>query len=320
MAFEFKRKGVNLSFPQGLHSVLARILAEAPPAETRTRLDYRRAHQYLTEEGFPDPKEQARMVKLCMKRVRRLATRGASAPTSGTKGDDKINGKEPIAQEARASAPAMLPRAKAKVTMKDVDATVMIPTIGDMVYVNLDGYEQASEAIVVDEENGEINVMFMADDAEDRYPANHADIKRVIKGAPQGSDAKRQREEHKQAREELEETNATLSHRNGNWKGEPLCKPQPNLDVFPTPAACPSMYEYIVIECGSGTASLGFRIYQMGKFKVGVLTIDWDAERNAHLVKDIRELDFRSLLKMFPKLIHVHFTWDCKANSAAGIR
>ena len=320
MAFEFKRKGVDLSFPQGLHSVLARILAEAPPAETRTRLDYRRAHQYLTEEGVPDPKEQARMVRLCVRRVRRLATRGASAPTSGTKGDDKINGKEPIAQEARASAPAMLPIAKAKVTMKDVDATVVIPALGDIVYVILDGYEQASEAVVVDEENGEIKVKFMADDAEDRYQVDHADIERVIKGAPQGSDAKRQREEHKQAREELEETNATLSHRNGKWKGEPLCKPQPNLDLFPTPAACPSKYEYIVIECGSGTASLGFRIYQMGKFKVGVYTIDWDAKRNAHLVKDIRELDFRSLLKMFPKLIHVHFTWDCKANSAAGIR
>ena len=85
MAFEFKRKGSKLSFPQGLHNVLARIIAEAPPAETRTRLDYRRAYQYLTEEGIPDPKEQARMVKLCMRRVKRLATRGddddVTAPT-----------------------------------------------------------------------------------------------------------------------------------------------------------------------------------------------------------------------------------------------
>ena len=94
MAYEpYERNGIKLSFPPGLHNVLAQIIAEAPPAETCTRLDYRRAYQYLKEEGFPDPKEQARMVKLCMKRVKVRVTRGASAPTSGTTGDDKINGK-----------------------------------------------------------------------------------------------------------------------------------------------------------------------------------------------------------------------------------
>jgi hypothetical protein len=214
MAYEpYERNGIKLSFPPGLHNVLAQIIAEAPPAETCTRLDYRRTYQYLTEEGFPDPKEQARMVKLCMKRVKVRVTRGASAPTSGTTGDDKINGKERIAQEAHASARVKLPKAEANMTMKDVHATAMKPALGDMVYMDLDGYKEASEAIVVGEENGEINVKFIADDVEDRYPVDHADIKRVIKGAPQGSNAKRQREEHKRAREELEGENATLSHR-----------------------------------------------------------------------------------------------------------
>ena len=317
---EYKRRGEKLSYPQGLNDVLAIIIAEAPPAETRTRLDYRRAHQYLTDEGIADYIERKRMVKLCMKRVKRLLNRGASAPTSETTGDDKINGEERIAREARASARAMLPKAEATMKMKAVHAMAMIPAPGDVVYVDLDGYGQASEATVVDEENGEIDVKFVADDVEHRYPVDHADIMTVIKGAPQGSDAKRQREEHKRAREELEEKNAALSHRKGRRKGELLCKPQPDRDVFPTPAACPEKYDHIVIECGSGTANPGFYIYQMGKFKVGVYTVDWDAERNAHLVKDIRELNFRSLLKMFPKLIHVHFTWDCKSNSPAGIR
>ena len=58
----------------------------------------------------------------------------------------------------------------------------------------------------------------------------------------------------------------------------------------------------------------------MGKFKVEVYTIDWNEHRNAHLVMDMRELDFKSLLNMFPNLVHVHFTWDCKANSSAGVR
>ena len=317
---EYTRGGAKLSYPQGLNDVLARIIAEAPPAETRTRLDYRRAHQYLTEEGISDPKEQARMVKLCMKRVKRLAKRRASAPTSGATGNDKTNGKERIAREAHASTRAMLPKAEAKMTTKAVHATAMIPALGDVIYVDLDGYGQASEATVVDENNGQICVKFVADDVEHRYPVDDIDIIRVIEGAPQGSDAKMKREEHKRAREELEEKNAALSHRKGRRKGELLCKPQPNRDVFPNPAACPERYDWIVIECGSGTANLGFRIYEMGKFKVGVYTVDWDAERNAHLVKDIRELNFRSLLKMFPKLIHVHFTWDCKSNSPAGIR
>ena len=101
---EYKRRGEKLSYPQGLNDVLARIIAEAPPAETRTRLDYRRAHQYLTDEGIADSIERRRMVKLCMKRVKRLLNRGASAPTSGTTGDDRINGEERIAREARASA------------------------------------------------------------------------------------------------------------------------------------------------------------------------------------------------------------------------
>ena len=61
-----------------------------------------------------------------------------------------------------------LPKAEANMTMKDVHATTMKPALGDMVYMDLDGYKDLSEAIVVDEENGEINVMFIADDAEDR--------------------------------------------------------------------------------------------------------------------------------------------------------
>ena len=53
---EYKRRGVKLSSPQGLHNVLARIIAEAPPAETRIQLDYRRAYQYLTAcVGFDLP-------------------------------------------------------------------------------------------------------------------------------------------------------------------------------------------------------------------------------------------------------------------------
>ena len=184
-----------------MNDVLAIIIAEAPPAETRTRLDYRRAHQYLTDEGIADSTERKRMVKLCMKRVKRLLNRGASAPTSGTTGDDKINGEERIAREARASTRAMLPKAEATMTMKAVHAMAMIPAPGDVVYVDLDGYGQASEATVVDEENGEIYVKFVADDVKHRYPVDHADIITVIKGAPQGSDAKRQREEHKRARE-----------------------------------------------------------------------------------------------------------------------
>ena len=48
-------------------------------------------------------------------------------------------------------------------------------------------------------------------------------------------------------------------------------------------------------------------------------TIDWARHRNAHLCKDIRELDMEAMLNMFgSKLIHWHFTWDCKPNSMAG--
>ena len=72
------------------------------------------------------------MVKLCMKRVKVRVTRGASAPTSGTTGDNKINGKERIAQEAHASARAMLPKAEAKMTIKDVHATAMKPALGHL--------------------------------------------------------------------------------------------------------------------------------------------------------------------------------------------
>ena len=109
------------------------------------------------------------MVKLCMKRVKRLAKRRASAPTSGATGNDKTNGKERIAREAHASARA-LPKAEAQMAMKAPHATAMIPALGDVIYVNLDGYGQASEATVVDEENGEICVKFVADDVEHRYP------------------------------------------------------------------------------------------------------------------------------------------------------
>jgi hypothetical protein len=42
--------------------------------------------------------------------------------------------------------------------MKAVHAMAMIPAPGDVVYVDLDGYGQASEATVVNEENGEIDV------------------------------------------------------------------------------------------------------------------------------------------------------------------
>jgi len=193
---EYKRRGVKLSYLQGLSNVLARIIAEAPPAGTRTRLDRRRACQYLKEEGIADPKEQARMVKLCMKRVKRLAKRRASVPTSGTTGDDKTNGKERIAREAHASVRAMLLKAEAQLTTKALHATARIPALGDVIYVDLDGYGQASEATVVDEEHGEIYAKFVADDVEHRYPVDDIDIIRVIEGAPQGSDAKRKREEH----------------------------------------------------------------------------------------------------------------------------
>ena len=190
---------------------------------------------------------------------------------------------------------------------------------GGHVWIQLDGYDNLSEATVVDEENENILVEFVVDKTDDWYPRIHLDIMIVIKAAQQGHDEKR-RTETTRASEELDRRNASLSHKQGKRNGRLLCKPQPGRDIFPNPAERPNLYDHVIIECGSGTANLGFKIYQMGKSKVGVYTIDWNEHRNAHLVRDMRELDFKSLLNMFPNLVHVHFTWDCKANSSAGIR
>ena len=67
----------------------------------------------------------------------------------------------------------------------------------------------------------------------------------------------------------------------------------------------------MIIEIGSGGGSFALCIFKTGKGKVGVYTIDWDDRRVAHLKQDFRQLKWESLLSIFPKLIHVHFTWDC---------
>ena len=82
---------------------------------------------------------------------------------------------------------------------------------GGHVWIQLDGYEDFSEATVVDEGNENIHVEFVVDNTDDWYPRNHLDIMIVIKAAQQGHDEKR-RTETTRASEELDRKNASLSH------------------------------------------------------------------------------------------------------------
>ena len=66
-------------------------------------------------------------------------------------------------------------------------------------------------------------------------------------------------------------------------------------------------------------ASLRLEYYASLSIPPSITPLDWNEHRDAHLVRDMRGLDFKSLLNMFPKLAHVHFTWGCKANSSAGV-
>ena len=82
---------------------------------------------------------------------------------------------------------------------------------GDTVWIQLDWYDNLSEATVVDEENENIQVEFVVDKTDDWYPRIHLDIVIVIKAAQQGHDEKR-RTETTRASEELDRKNASLSH------------------------------------------------------------------------------------------------------------
>ena len=97
--------------------------------------------------------------------------------------------------------------------------------------------------------------------------------------------------------------------------GQRINPPQPPRDELPNPAESPDEFDHIITEVGSGSGTFALAVYHTDKGKVGVYTTDWDDDRFAHLKQDLRFLNFSSLLKIFPKLRHVHFTWDCKSNS-----
>ena len=338
-----KRKGAALSYPDGLVSVIERTIRAAPIGTKR--LNHRAAHSYLTSIGITASEEHQRMVKLCIKSMRTKIQQQVRKPRIEWPPPSQIQNVNGVTSSNRAekaaSATVLLRRLEAvdamitavmatrKAVEKQVETTLdntkkanqylCDVETGDTVWIQLDWYDNLSEATVVDEENENIHVEFVVDKTDDWYPRIHLDIVIVIKAAQQGHDEKR-RTETTRASDELDRRNASLSHKQGKRNGRLLCKPQPGRDIFPNPAERPNLYDHVIIECGSGTANLGFKIYQMGKSKVGVYTIDWNEHRNAHLVRDMRDLDFKSLLNMFPKLVHVHFTWDCKANSSAGIR
>ena len=63
-------------------------------------------------------------------------------------------------------------------------------------------------------------------------------------------------------------------------------------------------------------------VFTISGKRVGVYTIDWARHRNAHLCKDIRELDIEAMLNMFgskliqPTLSPPTASAECSRNSS----
>ena len=259
-----KRKGTPLSYPDGLVSVIERTIRDAPIG-TR-RLNHGAAHSYLASIGITASKEHKRMVKLCIKSTRTKTQRQVrKLRIEWTSQTQNVNGATSSNRaEKAASATVLLHRLEAvdamitavmatrKAVEKQVETTLdntkkanqylCDVETGDTVWIQLDGYDNLSEATVVDEENENIHVEFVVDKTDDWYPRIHLDIMIVIKAAQQGHDEKR-RTETTRASEELDRKNASLSHKNGKRNGRLLCKPQPDRDVFPNPAERPNLYD-----------------------------------------------------------------------------
>jgi len=252
-----KRKGTPLSYPDGLVSVIERTIRDAPIG-TR-RLNQSAAHSYLTSIGITASKEHKRMVKLCIKSTRtKIQRQVRKLRIEWTSQTQNVNGATSSNRAEKAASATVLFRrleavdamitvvmATRKAVEKQVETTLDNTKTanqylcdvepGDTVWIQLDRYENLSEATVIDEENENIHVEFVVDKTDDWYPRNHLDIMIVIKAAQQEHDEKR-RTETTRASEELDRKNASLSHNNGKRNGRLLCKPQPGREVFPNPS------------------------------------------------------------------------------------
>jgi hypothetical protein len=188
---------------------------------------------------------------------------------------------------------------------------------GDWVTVRLNGHKDPVLALVVGESEEDFIVEYESDRVKEVYERSSDEILTSKRGIEQPSMAgKRELDESRQ--EQIEWKNEILSGTKRKRNGQPINPPQPPRDELPNPSESPDEFDHIIIEVGSGSGTFALAVYHTGKGKVGVYTIDWDDDRFAHLKQDLRFLNFHSLLKIFPNLRHVHFTWDCKSNSPAG--
>ena len=193
----------------------------------------------------------------------------------------------------------------------------MVARAGDIILVALDGHFEPVKGIVWSCNEKQLEIEFDVDETRDLIERDSFDIVKVTRGL-ELREASERNMNFKRAEELLEWEDEHLSGSNKKKKGVFIYLPQPSREILPNPAEHPDLYDYLIIEIGSGGGSFALCIFKTGKGKVGVYTIDWDDRRFAHLKQDFRKLKWESLLCIFPKLIHVHFTWDCKANSSAG--
>ena len=172
-----KRKSAALSYPDGLVSVLERTIRDAPIGTKR--LNHRAAHSYLTSIGITPLKEHQRIVKLCIKSIRTKIQQQVRKPRIEWPPPSQIQNVNGVTSSNRAekaaSATVLLRRLEAvdamitavmatrKAVEKQVETTLdntkkanqylCDVETGDTVWIQLDGYDNFSEATVIDEEN-----------------------------------------------------------------------------------------------------------------------------------------------------------------------
>ncbi|EGB04101.1 hypothetical protein AURANDRAFT_67506 [Aureococcus anophagefferens] len=274
-----------------LDATLRREIEESKPQSIRGCLRHDKAHELLRDVyHLGERKSRTSLINSAMDRLKK---RGVTRDVTTT-------ASEALRLEESNSAPV----------------AGALASQGDFVAVELNGYKAPVNALVVREDAKEVVVEFEADRVRAVYDRDSQDIVALTKTEQKQSEELRH--VHERAQHLVEYFDERLSGGKRKKAGVSVFPPQVGRDKLPNPADAPRLYKYIVIEVGSGSAALAQAIFIKGNGLIGVYTIDWDDRRFAHLKEDLRNLDFSKLLTMFPQLIHVHCTWDCKANSPAG--
>ena len=310
-------QGVPEEYASELERILVETFANAPPiGGWCTRVDLRNARTYLEGLELEDSLKK-KLWDQKLRRVRRLVPRLRVLPNSRVPRVSDLKA-ETDAEEARV--PRVLFRKEETDAMPTAAANAAVSESdsgkrehlkqGDKLKILLEGYQHPAAARVVSREDDKIVVRFDVDNVEQQYSIFSPDLTSLV--------ILPTRQQDLALREEHEDTNLALFLRDAALSTPKKPNPQPPLSQFPSPAEYPRKYDYIILEIGSGTAKFGFTCYCLGGKKVGVYTIDICKEREPHLCIDLKELDPKEIVEMFPKLVHVHITWDCKANSIAG--